>query len=45
MSDYGSAAILAGGKSTRMGSDKQLLEIGGKRIVETLIAALKEDFG
>lgn len=44
MKDIGTAAILAGGKSIRMGFDKQLLEFGGKRIVETLIAAIKEDF-
>ncbi|HOW51628.1 MAG TPA: formate dehydrogenase accessory sulfurtransferase FdhD [bacterium] len=44
MKDFGTAAILAGGKSIRMGFDKQLLEVGEKRIIETLIAALKEDF-
>lgn len=44
MKAFGTAAILAGGKSIRMGSDKQLLEVGERRIVETLIAALREDF-
>ncbi|HSA33265.1 MAG TPA: formate dehydrogenase accessory sulfurtransferase FdhD [bacterium] len=44
MKAFGTAAILAGGKGVRMGFDKQLLEIGGKRVVETIIAALKDDF-
>ena len=32
-----SVAILAGGKSTRMGRDKAFLEVGGKMVVERVI--------
>ena len=32
-----SFAILAGGKSTRMGRDKAFLEVGGKRVIERVI--------
>jgi len=41
---FKSAAILAGGKSTRMGFDKQLLEAGGRTVVEQLIVQLKARF-
>jgi molybdopterin-guanine dinucleotide biosynthesis protein A len=34
--------ILAGGKNSRMGSDKGLLEVGGKRIIERIIDELKQ---
>jgi molybdenum cofactor guanylyltransferase len=34
--------ILAGGKSSRMGSDKGLLEIAGKKLIEIAIANLSE---
>ncbi len=44
MKQFKSAAILAGGKSTRMGFDKQLLEINGRRIIETMIETLKKEF-
>ncbi len=33
--------ILAGGKNSRMGSDKGMLEVEGKKIVERIIAVLK----
>jgi molybdopterin-guanine dinucleotide biosynthesis protein A len=42
---FGSALILAGGRSTRMGYDKKALKLGGKGVLETLIAALKTLFG
>jgi molybdopterin-guanine dinucleotide biosynthesis protein A len=41
---FKSAVILAGGKSTRMGFDKQLLELEGRKITEELIAKLKGRF-
>ena len=44
MSRFQSAAILAGGKSTRMGFDKQMLEVKGVRLMEQLIAQLKTRF-
>ena len=37
----GGAAILAGGKSLRMGRDKAMLEIGGDTMLERCIAALQ----
>ncbi len=43
--DFNSAVILAGGRSTRMGFDKQLLSIDGKRIVQKHIDLLKTRFG
>lgn len=36
--------ILAGGKSSRMGRNKALLEIGGKRIVESTVALFESLF-
>jgi molybdopterin-guanine dinucleotide biosynthesis protein A len=42
---FGSALILAGGLSTRMGYDKKGLKLGGKGVLDTLIAALKTLFG
>ena len=39
MKMFGSAVILAGGKSTRMGFDKQLLQVQGGTIVQHLIGA------
>ena len=32
--------VLAGGKSSRMGSDKAMLELNGKRMIEQVISAL-----
>lgn len=44
MKKLGTAAILAGGKSTRMGFDKQLLEISEKRLIYDLIDKLSKEF-
>jgi len=41
---FGTAAILAGGKSSRMGFDKQLLMEKDRRMLEQVIARLKEEF-
>ena len=38
------AAILAGGKSTRMGFDKQLMMDDDRRVLERVIATLREEF-
>lgn len=35
------AVILAGGKSSRMGSDKSLLKLGGKALIEHIVDALR----
>jgi molybdenum cofactor guanylyltransferase len=34
--------VLAGGRSSRMGTDKALIDIGGRRLVETAVASLVE---
>jgi molybdenum cofactor guanylyltransferase len=35
------AAILAGGKSSRMGTNKALLELNGKKVIEHVVAAVQ----
>lgn len=44
MKKFGTAVVLAGGKSTRMGFDKQLLKINNRKIVEIIIDKLREEF-
>lgn len=44
MSKFNSAVILAGGKSTRMGFDKQLLQVQDESIVLHLVTLLKTRF-
>ena len=41
---FATAAILAGGKSSRMGFDKQLLTDNNRRILETVSDTLKKEF-
>lgn len=38
------AVILAGGQSSRMGFDKQFLEIQGKALLEEMVGCLKKEF-
>ncbi len=44
MKKFGTAVILAGGKSSRMGFDKQLLEINNKKLIEIIINKLRQEF-
>lgn len=44
MKKFGTAVVLAGGKSTRMGFDKQLLKINNRKVVEIIIHKLREEF-
>jgi molybdopterin-guanine dinucleotide biosynthesis protein A len=44
MKKFGSAVVLAGGKSLRMGFDKQLIEVNERKIVENIISILHEEF-
>lgn len=44
MEKFGTAIILAGGKSSRMGFDKQFLEIEDTRIMDELIYKLEQEF-
>lgn len=44
MDKFKTAIILAGGKSSRMGFDKQFLRINEKRLIEMLANRLKEEF-
>lgn len=44
MNKFGTAIILAGGKSTRMGFDKQLLKIDERRLMDSLINKLHKEF-
>lgn len=41
---FGTAIILAGGKSSRMGFDKQFLKINEKRLMNIVINKLEEEF-
>ncbi|MBR4018596.1 MAG: molybdenum cofactor guanylyltransferase, partial [Clostridia bacterium] len=41
---FATAAILAGGKSSRMGFDKQLLTDNNRRILETVSDTLRKEF-
>lgn len=41
---FGTALILAGGKSSRMGFDKQYLKLGRKPLMDTMIHALSATF-
>lgn len=44
MKKFGTAIILAGGKSSRMGFDKQFLEIFKKRLMKDIILNLETEF-
>ena len=44
MSKFGTAIILAGGKSSRMGFDKQFLKIKERRVMDIVISKLKKEF-
>lgn len=44
MKKFGTAIILAGGKSSRMGFDKQLLKVDERRLMDSLIHKLKNEF-
>lgn len=44
MKEFGTAVILAGGKSTRMGFDKQFLMINNKRLIDNLSKKLRKIF-
>lgn len=44
MKKFGTAIILAGGKSSRMGFDKQFLKIDNRRLMSSIIKKLEEDF-
>ncbi|NLJ79349.1 MAG: molybdenum cofactor guanylyltransferase [Tissierellia bacterium] len=44
MKRFGTAVILAGGKSTRMGFDKQLLKIDERRLIDNLRNKLRQEF-
>ncbi len=44
MSKFGTAVILAGGKASRMGFDKQFLKIKGVSIVESIVEELEKEF-
>lgn len=41
---FGTAIILAGGKSSRMGFDKQFLSIDERRLMDSIIKKLKKEF-
>ena len=44
MKDFGTAIILAGGESSRMGFDKQFLELNQERLIDRLVKELKREF-
>ena len=44
MEKFGTAIILAGGKSSRMGFDKQLLKIDERKLMDSVIHKLKKEF-
>ncbi len=44
MKKFGTAIILAGGKSSRMGFDKQFLKINNKRLIDMMIEKLNKEF-
>lgn len=44
MGNFGTAVILAGGKSARMGFDKQLIKINERRLMDSLISKLRQEF-
>lgn len=44
MEKFKTAVILAGGKSSRMGFDKQFLKINEKELIEIIINKLKKEF-
>ena len=44
MKKFGTAVILAGGKSRRMGFDKQLIKINERRLMDNLINKLRHEF-
>lgn len=44
MKKFGSAIILAGGKSSRMGFDKQFLKLDKRRLMDSIIKKLEKEF-
>lgn len=44
MKKFGTAIILAGGKSSRMGFDKQFLKINNERLIDMMIEKLNKEF-
>lgn len=44
MDKFSTAIILAGGKSRRMGFDKQLLKIHERRLIDSIVNKLKSEF-
>lgn len=44
MKKFGTAVILAGGKSIRMGFDKQLIKVNERRLMDNLVNKLRQEF-